>query len=122
MSKKYLGHYKLVGHATVPCSIEEWAKWFEEASKNNADGRRVAEDIFYKTQVSTVFLGIGHGWGGKILLFETMIFSDNKKINNYQERYRTWEEAERGHARITWMAKRAENTIIRRIRRWLLNL
>ena len=60
--------------------------------------------------VSTVFLGIDHGWGDKPRWFETMIFGDrdvmwslggrNRLLRttlDYQQRYATWQEAEIGH-------------------------
>jgi hypothetical protein len=46
--------------------------------------------------VSTVFLGIDHGFGGdRPVLFETMIFGG--PYNDHQVRYCTWAEAEHGH-------------------------
>lgn len=46
--------------------------------------------------VSTVFLGLDHNFlGDRPVLFETMIFSQTG--NHTQQRYCTWEEAERGH-------------------------
>jgi len=48
--------------------------------------------------VSTVFLGIDHGWGtGKPILFETMVFMDNDWGGIYQHRYYTYEDALVGH-------------------------
>ncbi len=48
-------------------------------------------------RISTVFLGLDHGYGraGPPLLFETMIFGGEN--DGYQERYCTWDEASRGH-------------------------
>ena len=47
-------------------------------------------------EISTVFLGLDHSFGGKKpLLFETMIFGG--KLDQEQERYTTWEQAEKGH-------------------------
>lgn len=49
-----------------------------------------------RDRVSTVFLSLDHNWGdGPPILFETMIFGGEH--DGYQERYRTWEEAEEGH-------------------------
>ncbi|MBT9166763.1 MAG: hypothetical protein DDT19_00087 [Syntrophomonadaceae bacterium] len=49
--------------------------------------------------VSTVFLGIDHGWSEqKPLIFETMVFPSEADLNELDmERYSTWEEAEQGH-------------------------
>ena len=43
------------------------------------------------------FLGLDHSWvEGVVLLFETMIFSEDKDVDEYQERHSTWQEAEEG--------------------------
>ena len=94
-------HYILKDKKPVPIAdLLEWAKAFGAMA-----GRRVAEDfvrrekgnIVGKIHVSTVFLGIDHQWGdGPPLLFETMVFGDCA-LDESQERYSTWEEAEAGH-------------------------
>ena len=71
-------------------SVEQWAREFEKSDW------KVAETKLPGVQVSTVFLGFGHAFaGGPPLLFETMIFGG--KHDEYQARYSTWEEAEKGH-------------------------
>lgn len=67
----------------------KWANWFQRAN------RQVAWDVEDGVRVSTVFLGIDHGFGGGSLWFETMIFGG--KHDGYQDRYETWEQAELGH-------------------------
>lgn len=54
-------------------------------------------------EVSTVFMPIDHGFGydGPPIVFETMIFGG--VFDGYQDRYSTWAEAERGHARAIAM-------------------
>ena len=71
-----------------------WAKWFK-----SSQDRIIGKDIIKGIRVSTVFLGIDHGFGlGKPILFETIIFGSNlKKLQGYQERYHTLQEAEKGH-------------------------
>ena len=70
--------------------LETWAKWFETTD------RHLAEDKIGDVRVSTVFLGLDHSFfGGKPLLFETMIFGGNN--DQYQARYPTKEEALAGH-------------------------
>ena len=85
-------HYKLVGHDTVPVDgLIEWATWFETAD------RSVARDEIGESCVSTVFLGLAHSFGqGGPILFETMVFGG--PLDQETERYRTWDEAETGHA------------------------
>lgn len=55
--------------------------------------------------ISTVFLGLDHRFYGDDppILFETMIFGGEH--NEFQERYCTWEEAERGHQKAVKMVK-----------------
>jgi hypothetical protein len=88
--------YKLDGHRVVACAdLLEWAQWFETAE------RHVAEDAVEGYRVSTVFLGLDHDWqgSGPPVVFESMIFSPDGEAEA-MDRYRTWEEAEAGHARM----------------------
>lgn len=48
------------------------------------------------TKVSTVFLGLDHGWnGGPPVLWETMVFGG--KYDQEQDRYISYDEAVQGH-------------------------
>lgn len=89
-----MNYYILDGKTPVECpDVLKWARWFEEI-KN----RRVAEDYLSAyVKVSTVFLGIDHNFTriGAPLLFETMVFGGPH--DGFQERYRTWDEAQAGH-------------------------
>ena len=84
------GLYILDGKTPVPCfDITKWG------SQSNGD-KIVGKDQFGDVSVSTVFLGMDHSFnGGTPVLFETMIFGG--EYDQYQERYCTWDEAERGH-------------------------
>jgi hypothetical protein len=63
-------------------------------------------------EVSTVFLGIDHNWGGgEPLLFETMIFGG--ELDQEQWRYSTWEEAEKGHKRACMMVSKPTKPTIK---------
>jgi hypothetical protein len=91
-------HYILAGHQVVSCSdFLTWARWFETAD------RCVKLTIQGDVRVSTVFLGLDHGWDdkGPPVVFETMVFIGDRDED--MERYCTWDEAEAGHAR--WVAK-----------------
>ncbi len=95
MDKKYI----LDGRAAKQASLMEWAQWFETADRNVA--KTFISDNIY---VSTVFLGINHQFGdGPPVLFETMIFGGEH--DQYQDRYETWEQAERGHEKAVKIAK-----------------
>jgi len=89
--------YILDGHTPVPePDLMKWAEWLETAE------RHVAQDEKGGVRVSTVFLGLDYSFymskGNAPILFETMVFGDNS--DERMERYATWEEAEKGHARF----------------------
>jgi len=94
---------KLVEHEVVPVEdLMEWAKWFETGE------RHVRVTILSHRRriwVSTVFLGLNHGWFGIPLWFETMIFGTS--IDGAQDRYTTWDEALRGHEKMVRRARQA---------------
>src|SRR4051794_18651136 len=88
-----LGLYILEGTTPVQTTdIEAWAR------SRQSGRRRVDYTVINEIAVSTVFLGIDQRapFKGKPILFETMIFG-LKDLNDYQERYSTWEDAEAGH-------------------------
>lgn len=108
---------KLVGKKVVPCTVEEWATNFEKQ-----DERVIAQTLFGEAvrrtktlfgrkrevmevnMVSTVFLGLNSGFGGRDLWFETMTFVDGE--GEEQERYETYAEAVKGHARAVRRAEK----------------
>lgn len=84
-------NYILKGHMPVPCpDLVEWAQWMQTSD------RHVAKTEINGVTVSTIFLAIDHGLHGVPIFFETMVFGG--ALDQEQERYGTWEEAERGHA------------------------
>ena len=88
-------YYELIGQTVVPVNggALEWARTFEAAD------RRVAHTtVLGMCRVSTVFLGLDHGYGrGRPLLFETMAFWRGEG-GAEQERCSTWLEAQAQHA------------------------
>lgn len=88
----------LNGKKVQVVELDEWATWFE-----NADRRVAKNKLNGGIEVSTVFLGINHAFGGKPRWFETMVFGGEH--DGYCERYETWDEAETGHKRIVEMVK-----------------
>jgi hypothetical protein len=84
----------LVGRQPVSCSdLMTWAQWYETAD------RQVADSMQGDVRVSTVFLGLDHGFGdGPPVLFETMVFINGS--GGDMERYCTWDEAVEGHQRM----------------------
>jgi hypothetical protein len=119
------GRYILIGQSAVPCEdLIEWATWLETAD------RVVFQTVVGAWRVSTVFLGLDHGFGGLPLLFETMIFlaaadhglpgesltdwskrtapmrdAADQELVNYQTRYPDWADAERGHEKAVRFAE-----------------
>ena len=82
--------YILKDKKIIPVDLMTWAKWFE------TDERVIKQTKIGDVKISTIFLGIEHGYeDGKPLLFETMIFGGEH--DQYQERFTTWDEAEAGH-------------------------
>jgi len=71
--------------------IIAWGHWFATADRHVRDTAR--DDV----RVSTVFLGLDQGFGGRPKLFETMLFVNGAEAG--VEHYCTWDEAEAGHAR-----------------------
>lgn len=110
-------YYKLIGRLPVPVrDMIEWARWFETA------GRIVIKTDVGPLHVSTVFLGLDHNWSpdpdAPPLLFETMIFGADADMTppttlrelllgrDYQRRFATWDEAQKGHADAVEHARR----------------
>jgi hypothetical protein len=94
----------------VTSDIQEFGRFFEQSEK-----RVVAKTQISGLLVSTVFLGINHGFlsGQRPFWFETMVFADDDRAmppeveallskwrEGQQQRYSTWREAEEGHARM----------------------
>lgn len=78
-----------------PVSLMEWAEWHE----GGIDQRRVALDqIAPEVRISTVFLGLNHGFGGQPQWFETLVFGG--PLADEMDRYATFEEAIAGHSRM----------------------
>jgi hypothetical protein len=88
-------HWILVGREVMAVPLEEWGRWFEEASANGQ--RTIGFDSIGEVDVSTVFLGLDMSWwGSPPLLFETMVFPDCDLIG----RWATIDEAEAEHAKV----------------------
>jgi hypothetical protein len=104
MRNDMMGKYILVDREVVPAPDHEtWGKWFEDHSN-----RRVAEDQIGEARVSTVFLGLDHGFEpvnhcNPPIVFETMIFGG--KHSDYCERCCTWDEAVKMHKAAVELVK-----------------
>lgn len=90
------GLYILKGGAPVPePDTVKWAQWFE-ASR---EARVVAKTVIGAVTVSTVFLGLDHGYGnGPPVLWESMVFGGPR--DGDERRYTSRAHAEAGHAEM----------------------
>lgn len=81
----------------VVCGMVEWSKSFgidrhvKLTKLNN-----------WQTQISTVFLGVDHRFigAGKPILWETMIFCENKAIDSYMLRATSKKQALKNHYKV----------------------
>lgn len=76
----------------------DWGKDF-----SNWEIKRVADSKLKNgKRVSTVWLGLDHGYGeGKPLIFETMVFPKDGSFSELEcERYSTEEDAKKGRERL----------------------
>jgi hypothetical protein len=95
-------YYILVDREPVEATLKEWGEFMDSS-------RGVMRTHIGKTLISTVFLGIDHGYRGcSPLLFETMIFPEVGEAE-YQERCATYQEALIQHDKAVDYAKRHYN-------------
>lgn len=115
-----LGWYYVLDkqHRVIRADAHEWSLFFSDFSK-----RQLAETITSLYRISTVFLGIDHGWGkGPPIVFETMAFelaetevkfSDGQKFITHEDfetaRYSSWDDAMAGHRAMVRRIKRMES-------------
>jgi len=94
----------------TPMSLMEWCKVFEDK-----DYKRIAlyQGIF--VDVSTVWLGLDHNFGGGLpIIFETMVFTKRFKEVDCR-RYHTIEEAKQGHIKMVKQYRWRIDLLFRRI-------
>ena len=74
----------------------------EEFSKLRKEKGRIGDETLIDgIRISTVYLGVDHGWvNEKPIIFETMVFMKDSYDDMQCERYVTLEEAEAGHKKI----------------------
>lgn len=94
MQDRYILDGKQVVQADVSTidGLLKWSEWMAEENRHVA-----VTEINKAIYVSTVFLGMDHGFGlsDKPILFETMVFRDGNGAE--MTRCATWEEAEEMH-------------------------
>ena len=81
------------GKPVLERDLHKWAKWFETAN------RHLAKDQVGDVRISTVFLGMDHGYSyggqGNPILWETMIFGGEH--DGWMDRYDSADAAKKGH-------------------------
>jgi hypothetical protein len=97
-------------HKPVHKPVLESAKWMEDNPNRKVVGYDELTDLNGdEVRVSTVFLGLDHGWSGsKPILWETMIFG-GENDQAYQERYASYEQAIEGHQKAINFIKTGYN-------------
>ena len=101
-----------------PCGdVLEWAREFETSDRHV--GLTQVTDRARSIRVSTVFLGLDHGFGsGPPLIFETMTFPDDDLLEEDCERYATEDQAHAGHAAmVAKVAATMDNPLIQEVER-----
>jgi len=101
--------YKLIdGEVVQSESMEDYYAWGKETEAKGGITKKVKHDTYGEVGVSTVFLGLDHGWvpGGEPIVFETMVFGG--ALDQEQDRYSSLEGAEAGHKVMCQRVQEAE--------------
>ena len=100
--------YILDGTQPIQVSYEDLGRWRTMTDPHVGNTWVISRTTGAGVQVSTVFLGIDHNWTGqgRPILFETMVFGGGEVWEDVQQRYRTWQEAQEGHAIICQLVRR----------------
>jgi hypothetical protein len=105
-------YFVLVGRTPIACDIWMWCDECKKRqqsihdSKGEKDPWRIGRDVINDSCfVSTIFLGLDHGFGFSKdpILFETMIFGG--PLSEDQWRYSSYAQAEQGHAEAVTAAR-----------------
>lgn len=88
-------------------SPDQWHALIEDyGTPRRPPYKMVAVDIVNDSRISTVWLGLDHGFGSRSpLIFETMVFGG--PLNQEMKRYRTLQEAVAGHEEMVERVKKA---------------
>ncbi len=95
----------------VPVDGETMEEQSMNAANTLASPRHVADTTVNGCRISTVFLVIDHNFcdDGYPILFETMIFTNRKgsykKLDQWQQRYHEWKDAEEYHWELVRQVK-----------------
>lgn len=91
-----IDYYDMFGN---PISLERWAELTVDPANKVLARTEVGPFL-----VSTVWLGLDHGWGGgPPLIFETIVFGDSRDFD--MDRYSTREQALAGHEAMVLLVR-----------------
>ncbi len=96
------GLYTLENGLPVPTTDHDaWGKWFMDPAR-----RHVAETVVGTRRVSTVFMGIGHGFtaDGNVILWETLTWEPDGEPGE-RENYSSERAARIGHDHAVAVAR-----------------
>jgi hypothetical protein len=101
MARPGILYYDMDGN---PLSMEEWSAYYGHNRHVGETYVRRRHKTYY---VSTVWLGLDHGWGdGPPVIFETMVFERGDFSDLDMDRYATKEQAKAGHRRMVAAVRR----------------
>jgi len=83
-----------VTHEVIPWA-EHFSNHVDYLEWVNASECQLFSTTIGLARVSTVFLGLDHGWDGRLAVFETLVFGG--KNDGDMRRYSTYDEAKVGH-------------------------
>jgi hypothetical protein len=106
---RYGGYFILEGKAPREVSLLEYVEWNDGPPPPGKDMRRriARTEIAPGVWVSTVFLGLDHAMPDEQgpVLFETLVIGG--PLDDTMLRYRTYDEAEAGHASMVEAVEKA---------------
>jgi hypothetical protein len=100
-------HYILYDRKPIQVSLEKAIDW---SSLHKQQGVVAETWLPGKIRISTCFIGFALFYDEADFspeLFETIVFDETPV--RHQVKYKTWEEAERGHEEVVKMIERAKN-------------
>lgn len=93
-----MSKYFVLTHDRKPIEVNifEWSDFVA-----NPDNTRVSKNKVDNYIISTQFIGRGDMWGDRPTeFFETTVYKNGIKYNEFTTSHETWDEAKLGHLRI----------------------
>src|SRR5919108_6105273 len=90
-------HY-ILNDQGEPEPTEDLVAWIWWCATHDEQRRLAVAELPGGVEVSTIFTGLDFSWSDKPLLWETMLFDETHAVRQW--RYRSRQDALRGHVRI----------------------